>query len=57
VCEYASLPGYKWGSASDQTGNLPGLVCTPLEKPLPGGSLHGWLEWAKIAQLIESLPP
>jgi hypothetical protein len=38
------------------TGRLPGLVCTPLEKPLPGSSLKSWLEWSKIAQLIESFP-
>jgi hypothetical protein len=27
----------------------------PLEKPLPG-TLKSWLEWTKIAQLIEALP-
>jgi hypothetical protein len=56
VCQYEQLPAYKWGSATDQTGRLPGLTCVRLEKPLPGGSLKGWLEWSKIAQLIESLP-
>jgi len=56
VCQYDQLPAYKWGSATDVTGRLPGLVCTPLSKPLPEGNLRSWLEWSKIAQLIESLP-
>lgn len=56
ICQYDQLPLYKWGSASDQTGALPGLTCVRLEKPLPGGTLRGWLEWAKIAQIIEGIP-
>jgi hypothetical protein len=50
------MPGIKWGSSSDLTGNLPGLTCTQLEKPLPGGSLNEIRSWWKIARLIELLP-
>jgi hypothetical protein len=50
------LPAYKWGSASDVTGELPGLSCVPITKPLPDGSLRSWLEWSKIAQIIETFP-
>lgn len=56
VCQYDQLPAYKWGSETDVTGRLPGLVCTPLAEPLPDGSLRGWAEWFKIAQIIEGIP-
>lgn len=57
MCQYDALPAYKWGSSTDVTGELPGLVCTPLEQPLPGGGLRSESTWLKIAQIIESLPP
>jgi len=56
VCEYLQLPAYKWGSATDVTGQLPGLTCTPLEKPLPDATSKTWAEWFKFAQLIEGIP-
>jgi len=56
VCEMESLPAYKWGSATDVTGAIPGLTCTPLAEPLPSGPLRTWAEWYKIAQIIEGIP-
>lgn len=56
ICQYAQLPGYSWGSATDQTDSLPGLKCTKLEEPLPFGNLSSWHDWFKIAKLIEGVP-
>lgn len=56
ICEYQQMPGIKWGSSSDQTGFLPGLVCRRLEAPLPGSSLSSWATFRKLAQLIEEVP-
>ncbi len=55
MCEYEGFGAYKWGSATDQTGRLPGLVCTKLEEPLPGSNLSTWHQWYKMAQLIEGV--
>lgn len=56
VCEFRQFPAVKWGSSSDQTGKIPGLVCTKLEKPLPGSGPSAWAAWWKIARLIENFP-
>lgn len=55
VCEFSGFPGYKWGSAHDDTDIFPGVSCAPLEKPLPGSSVKGFYNWWKIAQLIAEL--
>lgn len=55
MCEYAGFPGYKWGSATDDTGKFPSLTCSKLETPLPGGSLREQANWYKLAQLIAEL--
>lgn len=54
ACHAAELPGYVWTSTRDATGFLPGWVCVPLERPLPGSSLSSWFTTWKIARLIES---
>lgn len=56
VCEYSQLPLYKWYSGSDETGSLPGLVCTRLEKPAPSSSLNTWLGFGKLIRLLEQWP-
>jgi len=55
ACRSAALPGYTWTSTTDESGSLPGWVCEPLEKPLPGSSLSQWFSAFKVAQLIERL--
>lgn len=55
VCEYPGFPGYKWGSATDDTGLGGAVVCTPLEKPLPGSSNRGFYNWWQVARLIAEL--
>lgn len=56
MCEFVEFPEVKFSSTSDQTGAIPGLVCSKLEEPLPGGSINDYLKWNKLAQLIEELP-
>lgn len=56
MCEYVGFPAYKWGSNTDVTGLVPGLVCRALEEPLPGTSWRSWATWYKWARLIEELP-
>lgn len=56
MCEYTGFPGYKWGSPHDDTDVFPGVVCSPLEKPLPGSSLSALSDWWKVAKIIIELP-
>lgn len=56
VCEYVQAPEFKFASTQDVTDRIPGLVCTRVERPLPGGSLSNFLKWNKIARLLEELP-
>jgi len=56
ACHSLALPGYVWTSTEDATGFLPGWECQPLEEPLEGSTLSGWLTGWKIARLIEGVP-
>jgi hypothetical protein len=56
VCQYDQLPLYKWFSDRDVTGQLPGLMCTPLAGKPPGTSWREHAGWWKIMQLVEGFP-
>lgn len=54
VCVYEQFPDVPFSTSSDQTGLVPGLVCSRLEKPLPGGTTSEWFSFNKILRLIEA---
>jgi len=56
VCAFETFPEFKFGASSDQTGALPGLVCSRIDTPLPGSSTSDWYGWAKVLRLIDLLP-
>jgi hypothetical protein len=53
VCEFEEFPLVVFSSTRDLTGEIPGLVCRSLERPLPGSSWSNYARWWKIARLIE----
>jgi hypothetical protein len=53
VCTFEEFPVVVFSSTTDQTDAIPGLKCSPLERPLPGSSWSNFARWYKIARLIE----
>jgi hypothetical protein len=56
VCQFATVPEFKYYSASDQTGHFPGLSCTKLAGPPPGTGATSWYRFWKLLELLEHLP-
>jgi hypothetical protein len=56
VCEFATVPEFKYYSATDQTGHFPGLTCTKLSEPPPGTGPTSWYRFWKLLDLLEHLP-
>lgn len=56
VCEFEQFPGVILTSSSDQSGDIPGLVCKRVDGALPGSSLNQSYTFWKILRLVEGLP-